>query len=101
MDSEVKKQKENLNIKDLAFLNETMQVEKSNVCFGMINVFIIIIRKQFRYLKLPVTQSNFVGPLKFEITRVDCITKRYIIRKEVVLAFVLSLKGEYKWIKDE
>ena len=33
----LKKQKENLNIKDLAFLNETMQVEKSNVCFGMIN----------------------------------------------------------------
>ena len=37
MDSEVKKSKENLNIKDLAFLNENMQVEKSNVCFGMIN----------------------------------------------------------------
>ena len=44
MDSEVKKQKENLNIKDLAFFNKNMQVEKSNVCFGMINVFIIIIR---------------------------------------------------------
>ena len=72
MNSEVKKQKENLTIKDLAFLNETMQVEKSNVCFGMINVFIIIIRKQFRYLKLLVTQSNFVVPLKFEITRGDC-----------------------------
>ena len=38
MDSEVKKkQKENLNVKDLAFLNENMHVEKSNVCFGMIN----------------------------------------------------------------
>ena len=37
MDSEFKKQKENLNIKDLAFLNKNMQVEKSNVCFGMIN----------------------------------------------------------------
>ena len=51
-----------------------MQVEKSNVCFGMIKVFIIIIRKQFRYLKLLVTQRNFVVPLKFEITRGDCIS---------------------------
>ena len=32
-----KKQKELLNIKDLAFFNENMQVEKSvNICFGMI-----------------------------------------------------------------
>ena len=37
MDSEVKKTKENLNIKDLAFLNETMNLKKSNFCFGMIN----------------------------------------------------------------
>ena len=37
MDSEVKKQKENLSIKDLDFLNDNIQVEKSNVCFGMIN----------------------------------------------------------------
>ena len=37
MDSEVKKQKENLSIKDLEFLNDNIQVEKSNVCFGMIN----------------------------------------------------------------
>ena len=35
--SEVKKTQENLNIKDLAFLNKNMQVQKSNVCFGMIN----------------------------------------------------------------
>ena len=37
MDSEVEKQKTNLSIKDLALLNENMQVEKSNICFGMIN----------------------------------------------------------------
>ena len=32
-----KKKKDKLNIKDLAFLNENMQVETSNVCFGMVS----------------------------------------------------------------
>ena len=31
----LRKKKENLNMKDLAFLKENMQVEKSNACFGM------------------------------------------------------------------
>ena len=37
MDSEVKKKKKRIEYKRLGFLNENMQVEKSNVCFGMIN----------------------------------------------------------------
>ena len=40
-------------------------------------LFTVLVKCHFLYLKLLISQSKFVGPLEFEITRVACIFKLF------------------------